>query len=100
LRGSLFAPNTPVHAETGAQCSLIQTKNGHVYYWGKHWQGMAATMQPIFNDALANNMHVVKNQMADVSVGKSFCNGALNIDTWLLFVQYTCCFGMHQFFDG
>uniref|UniRef100_A0A7S4T1D1 Nitrate/nitrite transporter n=1 Tax=Ditylum brightwellii TaxID=49249 RepID=A0A7S4T1D1_9STRA len=34
------------------------------------------------------------NQMKDVSVSKSFRDGALNVNTWLLFVQYACCFGV------
>mmetsp|Transcript_37775 Transcript_37775/g.55361 ORF Transcript_37775/g.55361 Transcript_37775/m.55361 type:complete len:598 (+) Transcript_37775:3-1796(+) len=59
LRGPLFASNTPVRAAAGAQCSMILTKNGHVYYWGKHRQGTEATMRPTLIDALANNMHVV-----------------------------------------
>jgi len=30
----------------------------------------------------------------DVSVTKSFTKGAMNVNTWLLFVQYACCFGV------
>mmetsp|Transcript_3766 Transcript_3766/g.5595 ORF Transcript_3766/g.5595 Transcript_3766/m.5595 type:complete len:451 (-) Transcript_3766:932-2284(-) len=33
-------------------------------------------------------------QIEPVSVGKSFRGGALNVNTWLLFVQYACCFGV------
>jgi NNP family nitrate/nitrite transporter-like MFS transporter len=32
--------------------------------------------------------------MANVSAAASFRNGALNVNTWLLFVQYACCFGV------
>ena len=32
--------------------------------------------------------------MAEVSAANSFRSGALNFNTWLLFVQYACCFGV------
>jgi len=32
--------------------------------------------------------------MAEVSAAASFREGALNINTWLLFIQYACCFGV------
>lgn len=32
--------------------------------------------------------------MQDVSAAASFRQGALNINTWLLFIQYACCFGV------
>jgi NNP family nitrate/nitrite transporter-like MFS transporter len=32
--------------------------------------------------------------MAEVSAATSFRTGALNINTWILFVQYACCFGV------
>jgi len=32
--------------------------------------------------------------MAEVSAAASFRDGALNINTWLLFIQYACCFGV------
>lgn len=32
--------------------------------------------------------------MAEVSASSSFRSGALNFNTWLLFVQYACCFGV------
>ena len=32
--------------------------------------------------------------MAEVSAGASFRTGAMNINTWLLFIQYACCFGV------
>ena len=43
----------------GQHCSLLQTSNGHVYYWGKHRSVGEATMRPTLVDALANNGHVV-----------------------------------------
>mmetsp|Transcript_19232 Transcript_19232/g.53602 ORF Transcript_19232/g.53602 Transcript_19232/m.53602 type:complete len:480 (+) Transcript_19232:344-1783(+) len=33
-------------------------------------------------------------QMAEVSAGASFRQGAFNINTWFLFIQYACCFGV------
>lgn len=32
--------------------------------------------------------------MAEVSAGASFRTGAMNVNTWLLFIQYACCFGV------
>merc|ERR1712113_770477 len=32
--------------------------------------------------------------MAEVSAAASFRQGALNFNTWLLFIQYACCFGV------
>ena len=32
--------------------------------------------------------------MAEVSAAASFRDGAMNINTWLLFIQYACCFGV------
>ena len=32
--------------------------------------------------------------MAEVSAAASFRTGAMNVNTWLLFVQYACCFGV------
>jgi len=32
--------------------------------------------------------------MSEVSAGASFRQGAININTWLLFIQYACCFGV------
>jgi alpha-tubulin suppressor-like RCC1 family protein len=43
----------------GQHCSLLQTSQGHVYYWGKHRSVGEATMRPTLVDALANNQHVV-----------------------------------------
>jgi len=33
-------------------------------------------------------------QMAEVSAAASFRQGALNFNTWILFIQYACCFGV------
>eukprot|EP00814_Leptocylindrus_danicus_P000124 CAMPEP_0116023330 /NCGR_PEP_ID=MMETSP0321-20121206/11530_1 /TAXON_ID=163516 /ORGANISM="Leptocylindrus danicus var. danicus, Strain B650" /LENGTH=617 /DNA_ID=CAMNT_0003494595 /DNA_START=61 /DNA_END=1914 /DNA_ORIENTATION=- len=56
---NLFSTNTPVAPACGAVCSLVQTKSGHVYYWGKHRSVGDATMYPTLVDVLANNSHVV-----------------------------------------
>lgn len=48
-----------VKVSAGAQCSLLQTPSGHVYYWGKHRSVGEAVMRPQLVDALANNGHVV-----------------------------------------
>jgi alpha-tubulin suppressor-like RCC1 family protein len=59
LAGPMLESNPPVKAAAGSHCSLIQTKNGHVYYFGKHRSVGEATMRPALLDALANNGHVV-----------------------------------------
>jgi NNP family nitrate/nitrite transporter-like MFS transporter len=50
----------------------------------------------ISDDAPKGNYGDMKKHgtMADVSAAASFRNGALNVNTWLLFVQYACCFGV------
>ena len=55
----IFQNNSPVRVAAGASCSLILTKNGHVYYSGKHRSVGEATMRPAVVDVLANNAHVV-----------------------------------------
>jgi len=35
-----------------------------------------------------------QGQMADISAAASFRQGALNFNTWILFIQYACCFGV------
>jgi len=60
LTGPLFQSNYPTHPAAGAQSSMALTKNGHVYYWGKHRSVGEATMRPSLIDALANNGHVVE----------------------------------------
>ena len=32
--------------------------------------------------------------MQEVSAAASFRSGALNFNTWILFIQYACCFGV------
>jgi len=59
FRGPLFANNPPVEAIAGSTCSLVRTRHGHVYYFGKHRTVGEATMRPTLVDALANNGHVV-----------------------------------------
>jgi alpha-tubulin suppressor-like RCC1 family protein len=59
FRGPIFANNHPVLAVAGCHCSLVLTKQGHVYYVGKHKTAGEATMRPTLVDALANNGHEV-----------------------------------------
>lgn len=58
FRGPVFASNPPVRAVAGGSCTLVLTRNGHVYYVGKHKSTGEATMRPALVDALANNGHV------------------------------------------
>lgn len=50
----------------------------------------------ISDDSPKGNYSELKKQgaMQDVSAAASFRQGALNINTWLLFIQYACCFGV------
>ena len=50
----------------------------------------------ISDDAPKGNYKDLKmhGQMAEVSAAASFRQGALNFNTWALFVQYACCFGV------
>merc|ERR1712125_246695 len=32
--------------------------------------------------------------MPEVSAAASFRSGAINVNTWFLFIQYACCFGV------
>lgn len=59
LTGPAFHSNFPTRAAAGKSCSMILTKNGHVYYWGRHRAVGEATMRPALIDALANNQHQV-----------------------------------------
>ena len=43
---------------------LLQTANGHLFYWGKHRSVGEATMRPTLVDVLANNQHVVTQAAA------------------------------------
>ncbi|EED88090.1 rcc1-repeat-containing protein, partial [Thalassiosira pseudonana CCMP1335] len=76
MRGPIFASNHPVAAVAGSNCTLIRTKNGHVYYWGKHRQMGEATMRPTLVDALANNGHnVIAFGVGNQTVFCSTANG-------------------------
>jgi len=35
-----------------------------------------------------------RGQMANISAAASFRQGAFNFNTWILFIQYACCFGV------
>jgi len=50
----------------------------------------------ISDDAPKGNYAEMKKNgtMAEVSAAASFRAGAMNFNTWLLFVQYACCFGV------
>jgi len=50
----------------------------------------------ISDDAPKGNYAEMKKQgiMQEVSAAASFRSGALNINTWILFIQYACCFGV------
>lgn len=61
IQGPLFKKNYPIRAAAGANCSMVLTENGHVYYCGKHRSVGEATMRPSLIDVLANNNHVVKS---------------------------------------
>ncbi|KAL7525914.1 hypothetical protein ACHAWF_001562 [Thalassiosira exigua] len=54
------------------------------------------TILKISDDApLGTSSDMKKNgTMAEVSAGASFRTGAANFNTWLLFIQYACCFGV------
>mmetsp|Transcript_19444 Transcript_19444/g.33377 ORF Transcript_19444/g.33377 Transcript_19444/m.33377 type:complete len:508 (+) Transcript_19444:72-1595(+) len=54
------------------------------------------TILKISEDAPKGNYNEMKKNgtMAQVSAGGSFRAGAANFNTWLLFVQYACCFGV------
>jgi MFS transporter, NNP family, nitrate/nitrite transporter len=53
-------------------------------------------MYYISDDAPKGNYDEMKKHgtMAEVSAAASFRNGALNINTWILFLQYAGCFGV------
>jgi NNP family nitrate/nitrite transporter-like MFS transporter len=50
----------------------------------------------ISDDAPKGNYADLKKHgtMAEVSAAASFRSGACNVNTWLLFIQYGCCFGV------
>ena len=53
-------------------------------------------MYKISDDAPKGNYNEMKKHgtMSEVSAAASFRNGAMNINTWILFLQYACCFGV------
>ena len=50
----------------------------------------------ISDDAPKGNYKDMKKNgtMPEVSAAASFRSGAMNFNTWLLFIQYACCFGV------
>ena len=50
----------------------------------------------IGDDCPKGNYNELKKNgvMAEVSAAASFRSGAFNVNTWLLFIQYACCFGV------
>merc|ERR1712024_57971 len=53
-------------------------------------------MGRIADDCPKGNYKELKENgtMAEVSATASFRDGAMNFNTWLLFIQYACCFGV------
>ena len=39
-------------------------------------------------------LYSISQEMPEVSAAASFRTGAININTWLLYLQYACCFGV------
>lgn len=62
--GHVWKANPPVSAGAGTSCSMILTKGGHVYYWGKHRQVGEAVMRPTLLAELANNGHIAEHVAA------------------------------------
>ncbi len=58
--------------------------------------GTGVMIYMISDDAPKGNYSELKKhgQMAEVSAGASFRQGAFNLNTWFLFIQYACCFGV------
>jgi len=54
------------------------------------------TIMRISDDAPKGNYAEMKKNgnMAEVSAAASFRSGATNLNTWILFLQYACCFGV------
>jgi len=82
FRNQFFANNSAVNAACGALHSLILTKKGHVYYWGRHRAMDDATMKPVLTEALANNSHNVTSMacgnqsiFCSTSLGATVCWG-------------------------
>jgi len=54
------------------------------------------TIMRISDDAPKGNYSEMKKMgtMPEVSAAASFRSGAANLNTWILFIQYACCFGV------
>jgi NNP family nitrate/nitrite transporter-like MFS transporter len=54
------------------------------------------TMYFISDDAPKGNYSEMKKNgtMPEISAAASFRDGAFNFNTWVLFIQYACCFGV------
>mmetsp|Transcript_849 Transcript_849/g.1022 ORF Transcript_849/g.1022 Transcript_849/m.1022 type:complete len:489 (-) Transcript_849:1028-2494(-) len=54
------------------------------------------TIMKISDDCPKGNYSDLKKKglMPEISAGSSFRQGACNLNTWLLFIQYGCCFGV------
>ncbi|CAB9507701.1 affinity nitrate transporter 2 [Seminavis robusta] len=58
--------------------------------------GLGVTIFFVSDDAPTGNYAELKRRgaMPEISAAASFRSGALNLNTWILFVQYACCFGV------
>lgn len=58
--------------------------------------GIGLMIYFVSDDAPKGQYHELKKhgQMPEVSAAASFRSGAFNINTWILFLQYACCFGV------
>merc|ERR1712084_126852 len=50
----------------------------------------------VSDDAPKGNYNELKKygNMPEISAAASFRTGAFNLNTWVLFIQYACCFGV------
>ena len=57
---------------------------------------LGALIMRVSDDAPKGNYKEMKKNgtMPEISAAASFRSGALNINTWVLFIQYACCFGV------
>jgi len=75
FKNTFFANNSAVNAACGSLHSLVQTKKGHVYYWGRLRAMDDAAMKPVLLEALANNSHDVTSMACGNQ--SIFCSTAL-----------------------
>ena len=87
--GPLWQNNPAVSAAAGSSCSMILTKRGHVYYWGKHRSVGEAMMRPTLLDALANNGHVVTHVAAGASTVVCSTENAVTV-SWGMGTCHCC----------